>query len=141
MNSEKKRIYSYSILSGVLLSASILSPFLSFISWFALVPFLIVLQQASPSRSFIAGLLVSVLFFTTLLYWILYYELRIFIVSIILVVPFFGIFAFFVKEYIPIGMLHDFRASCQVRVNNANPVGFARPPGRKTFGIETEKAG
>ncbi len=83
--------------SIALFLASILIPTFEFLIWFAFVPLLIAIHQWPTVKSVLGGLAVGILFFAGLLYWITYYELRIFVIVISLVTPFFGLFALFTK--------------------------------------------
>lgn len=59
-----------SFFSGILLTLSF--PKLSFsqFAWFSLVPFLIVLEDASPRKAFFLGWQTGIVHFATLLYWV-----------------------------------------------------------------------
>ncbi|MBI4372527.1 MAG: hypothetical protein HY585_02220 [Candidatus Omnitrophica bacterium] len=79
-----------------LLILSIWAPKLEFLVWLAFVPFFLALQTWKPLQSFFAGILLGTAFLSALLCWIVRYELRIFIIVIILTLPFFGLFGFLI---------------------------------------------
>ena len=80
----------YFILSVSLLTFSILIPNKDFFVWFAFVPYFYFIDQSSGKESFFAGLILGTVFFGSLFYWIVKYELRIFVLVLIVSIPFFG---------------------------------------------------
>ncbi|MBI4395177.1 MAG: hypothetical protein HY583_03160 [Candidatus Omnitrophica bacterium] len=87
------------ILSLLLLILSIWIPQLEFLIWIGFVPFFLAIQTWSPFKSLFAGLFLGALFLSALLYWIVYYELRIFLIVILLTLPFFSLFGFSVSWF------------------------------------------
>ena len=73
-------------------------PFLSFLIWFAFIPLLLAIHGETSAKSFLIGLLTGAFFFSGLLYWIVQYELRIFVLVIIFTAPFFGMFAWLTQR-------------------------------------------
>jgi apolipoprotein N-acyltransferase len=61
----------YSILSGILLTASFPPGKLDWMVWFALVPLFISLRKKSPSQAFKLGLIAGLTHYLTLVYWII----------------------------------------------------------------------
>ena len=91
MNYRKMGLLFASIL---LLILSILVPRLEFLIWFAFVPYFLTLEAEKPLGSLLGGIVLGAVFFSALLYWIMRYELRIFVIVILLTLPFFGLFGF-----------------------------------------------
>ena len=60
----------YSILSGLMLTASFPPGKLDWIVWFALIPLLKSLEKESYSHAFILGLITGLAHYLTLMYWI-----------------------------------------------------------------------
>lgn len=58
------------VLSGVLLTLAFPPGRLSFVAWFALVPLLVSLENRSPARAFILGLVSGLAHYLSLIYWI-----------------------------------------------------------------------
>src|SRR3989338_4370661 len=81
------------LISACLLIISVLVPPLSFLIWIALVPFFLAIRSVSRFKSFLIGLLIGTAYFSSLFYWIIYYELRIFLLVLVFEIPFFGFFA------------------------------------------------
>lgn len=79
--------------SAVLFVLSVLIPFLGFLIWFAFVPFLLILYRETLVKSISIALAIGTAFFVALLYWIIYYEIRIFVIVLALTIPFLGFFA------------------------------------------------
>ena len=83
--------------SGLLLSGSILIPSFNFLIWFAFVPLLILVSEINLIQSFWCGTFCSVAFFTSLLFWIVKYEIRILVIVLALTTPFMALFAFLTR--------------------------------------------
>lgn len=79
--------------SALLLLSSVLVPFLGFLIWIALIPLLLITSRETPIKSFFTGLVIGTIFFSGFLYWIVNYELRIFVIVLALTIPFLGFFA------------------------------------------------
>jgi apolipoprotein N-acyltransferase len=60
----------FALLSGLLLAIPYLSPHLYLLSWFAFVPFLYAIEQTSPTRSYVLGLILGMAFCICAGYWI-----------------------------------------------------------------------
>lgn len=86
-------------LSTVLLLSSVLVPFLGCLIWIAFIPLFLVITQETLWKSFLTGFVTGILFFSGLLYWIVNYELRIFILVLVLIMPFFGLFTWLTKWF------------------------------------------
>ncbi|MCJ7596511.1 MAG: hypothetical protein MUO52_17225, partial [Desulfobacterales bacterium] len=63
--------YLYSILSGLMLTASFPPGKTDWMAWVALVPLFIGLYRASPFHAFKVGLVAGLAHYLTLLYWII----------------------------------------------------------------------
>jgi len=61
----------YSILSGVMLTASFPPAKLDWVAWFALVPLLKSIDNESPSNAFRLGFIAGLAHYLTLIYWII----------------------------------------------------------------------
>ena len=79
-------------LSLVLLLLSVWVPFLSFLIWFAFVPYLIATKCFSVLKSGLVGLILGIFFFSGFLYWIAYYEFRILLIVLAITTPFLALF-------------------------------------------------
>lgn len=83
------------LLSAIFLVISITTPHFSFVIWFALSPFLVLLKDAKRFVvAFGLGLILGAAFFSAMFYWIIDYELRIFFLVLTFTIPCFGLFAF-----------------------------------------------
>lgn len=78
--------------SALLFLSAILIPTLGCAIWIAFVPFLIAVSRLTPLKSFFFGLIIGIVFFVSLLYWITFYNVRIFVTVIALTLPFFSSF-------------------------------------------------
>ncbi|SJZ59916.1 apolipoprotein N-acyltransferase [Selenihalanaerobacter shriftii] len=63
------------IISGLLTGLPFSYPNLYFISWFSLVPLLLVIKDQTPRMAFRSGVLSGIFFFGTAIYWIVYPQL------------------------------------------------------------------
>ncbi len=81
------------LISGILLSVSLLVPSLSVLIWIAFVPLLLLISNHNLKQSFGFGLFFGIIFYTSLLYWIAQYEIRILTIVLILTAPYVALFA------------------------------------------------
>ena len=59
-----------SALSGVLTGLSFNHPYLSFLAWFSLTPFIYVLFRCRPKRAVVSGIIFALGYYGTAIFWI-----------------------------------------------------------------------
>lgn len=80
------------ISSAVLLTISVLIPNLEWVIWIAYVPALALIRKLKFMSSFAIGVGLGLCYFSAYLYWLVFYEARIFVIVLVLAAPLVGAF-------------------------------------------------